>query len=82
MAVLWNNFIIPKSFHIRHVSAVFQEFYAAKDEFFPKIVNTLQIQATSADPSQISCRGNAKISHRTVPTRPVTAGCFSNSSVR
>lgn len=36
MAVLWNNFIIPKSFHIRHVSAVFQEFYVAKDEFCPK----------------------------------------------
>ena len=47
MAVLWNNFIIPKSFHIRHVSAVFQEFYAAKDEFFPKIVNTLQISYVS-----------------------------------
>ena len=47
MAVLWNNFIIPKSFHIRHVSAVFQEFYAAKDEFSPKIVNTLQISYVS-----------------------------------
>ena len=29
MVVLWNNFIIPQSFHIRHVSAVFQEFHVA-----------------------------------------------------
>ena len=47
MAVLWNNFIIQKSFHIRHVSAVFQEFHVAKDEFCPKIVNTLQISYVS-----------------------------------
>ena len=36
MAVLWNNFTVPQSFHIRHVSAVFQEFHVAKDEFCPK----------------------------------------------
>ena len=34
--VLWNNFTIPQSFHIRHVSAVFQECYVAKGLFYQK----------------------------------------------